>query len=181
MKENSRPTRHGSAARVAIGLGANLDRPEVAIRRALALLRAGGVAALRSAPLYTTRPLDCEAGTPDFLNTVACGSWRGSPLALLTLCQAIERRLGRPAEHSRRAARAIDLDILLFGERRLASARLTIPHPRLRQRLFVLVPLADLEPEWRLPPTLETASVCRDRALQAPGAASWGRPCQTVT
>jgi len=163
---------------VAIGLGANLDQPRQAIQEAIEGLQAGGVAALRCAPLYSTRPVDCDPGTPDFINTVAVGQWRGTPLALLALCQAIEERLGRPREHSRRAARVIDLDVLLVGELCLDVARLTLPHPGLRRRLFVLVPLADVAPDWRLPPTFETAAACRDRALQAPGVAAWGRPCQ---
>lgn len=160
---------------MAIGLGANLGNPRQAIQMAVALLRTGGVQAVQCAPLYVTRPVDCEAGTPDFLNTVACGWWRGSPLALLALCRGIERRLGRPARHSSHAARTVDLDLLLVGERRLDSVLLTLPHPRLRQRLFVLVPLAELVPDWRLPPALETVAACRDRALQAAGAEPWGR------
>lgn len=163
---------------VALGIGANLDDPLQAIAQALEELRRGGLLDLRRAPLYQTRPVDCEPGTPEFVNTAATGLWRGSPRALLGLCRATEQSLGRPALHSSRRARVLDLDVLLIGERRLASAVLTVPHPRLTQRLFVLVPLAELAPDWRVPPTLETVAACRDRLLQEPGAELWGRPCE---
>ncbi len=161
---------------VAIGIGANVGDSLQAIAAALELLRRGGVLNLRRAPLYQTQPVDCDTGTAEFLNTVATGEWGGSPRGLLALCQATERSLGRPAAHSSRAARVLDLDVLLIGERQLAAAVLTVPHPRLTQRLFVLVPLAEIAPDWRIPPTLETVAACRDRALQQPGAEHWGAP-----
>jgi 2-amino-4-hydroxy-6-hydroxymethyldihydropteridine diphosphokinase len=161
---------------IALGIGANLGEPLGAIAEALAQLQRGGVRELRRAPLYRTRPVDCDPATPDFVNTAATGLWRGSPTALLALCHAIERSLGRPPVHSSQAARVLDLDVLLVGERQVESAALVVPHPRLTQRLFVLVPLADLTPEWRIPPTLETVAACRDRLLQQPGAEHWGRP-----
>ncbi len=165
----------GRRVRVALGLGANLGCPEEHIRKALSDLAEGGLEEVRCAPLYVTRPVDCDAGTPEFLNTVVCGWWRGSARELLALCRRIEERLGRPRVHSRRAARVIDVDLLLVGEERLSEPGLEVPHPALRDRLFVLVPLADLAPDWRLPPGMETVAEARDRALRAPGAEGWGR------
>jgi 2-amino-4-hydroxy-6-hydroxymethyldihydropteridine diphosphokinase len=177
MKEVDVPLPEFTVISVAIGIGANRGNPLDAITQALEQLRRGGVLRLRRAPLYRTRPVACDPETPEFVNTAVTGLWRGSPLALLALCQAIEQALGRPAAHSSRAARELDLDVLLVGERWLDSAALTVPHPRLTQRLFVLVPLAEIAPDWRLPPTLETVAACRDRLLQEPGAELWGRPC----
>jgi 2-amino-4-hydroxy-6-hydroxymethyldihydropteridine diphosphokinase len=162
---------------VALGIGANLGEPRTAIAQALERLRQGGLGHLRRAPLYRTCPVDCDPGTPDFINTAVTGRWPESPQALLALCRAVEEALGRPARRSSRAPRVLDLDVLLFGEDMVDSPALTIPHPRLQQRLFVLVPLAEIAPHWRIPPTLETVARCRDRALQEPGAESWGQPC----
>lgn len=162
---------------VALGIGANLSAPLQAITQALAGLQRGGLLSLRRAPLYRTRPVGCDAGTPEFLNTAATGLWPGSPPALLALCQRLEQSLGRPAAHSSRAARVLDLDVLLVGELQLDTPALIVPHPRLTQRLFVLVPLADLAPDWRIPPGLETVAACRDRALREPGAEHWGERC----
>lgn len=161
---------------VAIGIGANLGEPLQAIATALLHLQRGGVLGLCRAPLYRTRPVGCDPDTPDFVNSAATGLWRGSPLALLALCRGIEQSLGRPATRSSRAARVLDLDVLLIGELELSSATLAVPHPRLTQRPFVLVPLADLAPQWRIPPTLDTVAACRDRVLREPGAEHWGRP-----
>ncbi len=162
---------------VALGIGANLGDPLQAIMQALEGLQRGGLLSLRRAPLYRTRPVDCDAATPEFLNTAATGLWPESPEALLALCQRLEQSLGRPATHSSRTARVLDLDVLLVGERQLDTPTLIVPHPRLQRRLFVLVPLADIAPDWRIPPTLETVAACRDRALQEPGAETWGRAC----
>ena len=175
MKETDRPAVVQGGAPVALGLGANLEEPVRAIAAAVEALRRGGVGDLRVAPFYRTTAVDCEPGTADFVNTVVVGRWRGSPLALLALCQAVETALGRPACHSSRLARAIDVDILLIGEHCLESAALTVPHPRLSRRLFVLVPLAEIAPEWRIPPTLESVASCRDRLLAAAGGQAWGK------
>jgi len=80
------------------------------------------------------------------------GSWRGSAPELRALCKEIELRAGRPAAHSSREARVVDLDLLLFGNQEIHLPELTVPHPRLRQRRFALAPLAELAPDWRLPP-----------------------------
>ena len=156
----------------AIGLGANLGRPVVAVRRAAALLREGGLEPLRLSALYRTRAENCVPGTPDFVNAVLTGAWRWSAADLLALCQAIERQMGRPPQHSSRESRVIDLDILLLGERQVRSDSLTVPHPRLLQRSFVLVPLAEVAPEWRIPPTGETAAAAARRLSEtSPGPA----------
>ena len=143
---------------VAIGLGSNLGDPAANLREAFRRLAAGGLAGARLSPLYLTEPEECHPGTPDFLNAAVTGRWTGSPDALKTLCQTLERDLGRAAVHDSRAARTLDLDLLLFGTRELRTPQLTIPHPRLAGRLFVLVPLADLAPDWPVPGTGRTVA-----------------------
>jgi len=164
---------------VAIGLGAYLDDPGNAIDRAVASLRQGGVAELRRAALYRTRPVGCVPGTPDFLNTAVVGLWRGSPLALLALCRRIEGALGRPAYRASDVPRVIDLDLLLVGQRRMDSVALTLPHPRLTDRRFVLEPLAEIAPDWLVPPGLATVASWRDRRRREDETADWGERLAT--
>jgi 2-amino-4-hydroxy-6-hydroxymethyldihydropteridine diphosphokinase len=143
---------------VAIGLGSNLGDPAANLRAAVRCLAARGLAAPCLSPFYLTAPEECHPGTPDFLNAVVTGRWSGTPDSLKVVCQAIEQELGRATLHDSRAARTLDLDLLLFSARELRTPQLTIPHPRLAGRLFVLVPLADLVPEWGVPGTGRTVA-----------------------
>jgi len=136
---------------VFLAFGTNKGDPRSAFRLAQEGLTAGGVRDLRFSPFYETDPVDCEPGTPPFLNGVIAGRWSGSPSELLTLCQSLERRAGRPEKHSSHQARELDLDLILFGEEIIRSERLTVPHPRAAQRAFVLVPLHDLAPDAVFP------------------------------
>lgn len=114
------------------------------------------------APVYRTEPVSAVA-QPHFLNTVALGSTRESPEVLLEFALEVERRLGRergahPDRAERDTPRTIDLDLLFVGAELRSGPRLTLPHPRLRERRFVLAPLADLDPELVLPPDGATVS-----------------------
>ena len=84
----------------------------------------------------------------------------GSEEELLTLCQELERRAGRPAVHSSRESRVLDIDLILFGDRVRHDPRLTLPHPRAQQREFVLKPLAQIAPELRFPDSGRTVAEC---------------------
>lgn len=140
-------------ARVGIALGSNLgDR--------LALLRAAREQLLRlaaspaqwlQAPIYQTAPVACPAGSPDFLNTVVELETTLEPLEWLQQTQRIEAALGRRHGAARNAPRAIDVDLLYHGTTRMTTPELTLPHPRLYQRRFVLQPLADIRSELVLP------------------------------
>jgi len=132
-----------------IGLGANLGDRTAALRTALAALAAlPGTRLLRVSSLYRSAPVD--AGGPDYLNAVAEVATQLPPHALLAALQAIEHAAGRERPY-RNAPRTLDLDILLYGDEQLATATLTLPHPRLHERAFVLLPLAELAPERVLP------------------------------
>lgn len=104
----------------------------------------------RAASLYATRPLS-DIPQPDFLNTVILGSTALAPLELLHFCSELERLAGR-RRGPRNGPRVLDIDLLLFGDECFAVPGLEIPHPRMRQRRFVLEPLAELAPDLRLPP-----------------------------
>ena len=130
---------------VYVGLGANLGEREAALRQALAALgQYPGIRVLRVSPLYGSAPVD--AGGPDYLNAVAEVATTLTPEALLQALQAIEQSAGRERPY-RNAPRTLDLDILWFGDQVIDTPTLTVPHPRMAERAFVLRPLADLVPE----------------------------------
>ncbi len=113
----------------------------------------GQASACVSAPVFETDPVDCSAGAGAFLNTVIEIHCRApfSPTKLLLGLQSIENALGRPTRHPRNTPRTIDLDILYAGRMRSELPGLTLPHPRLAQRRFVLAPLAGIRPDLVLP------------------------------
>jgi len=139
--------------RAGIALGSNLGDRMALLRAAATLLRESAVhgEAFLEAPVYRTDPLDCPPGSPEFYNTVVEIAWVGTPMELLENTRGIERRLGRTRDAGRNAPRTIDLDLLYCGELTTDDDDLTLPHPRLAGRRFVLQPLADIRPELVLP------------------------------
>lgn len=135
-----------------VGLGSNLGRPRRQLNRALdALDTLPGSRLLRRSRCYRTSPVG-DPDQPDFVNAVAEIETALDPEALLDALQAIEHDHGRERDPARRwGPRTLDLDLLLFGDRRIASERLTVPHPRMHQRAFVLKPLAELAPALAVP------------------------------
>ncbi|MDO6461776.1 2-amino-4-hydroxy-6-hydroxymethyldihydropteridine diphosphokinase [Granulosicoccaceae sp. 1_MG-2023] len=140
-----------AATPVYIALGANLGEPQAQLRNAIAAIAAlDGFSLVAQSSLYRTEPLG-PPGQPDYLNAVLCGRWAGTPLALLDALQALETAAGRRRGAERWSARVLDLDILLFGERRISDARLTVPHYAMHERDFVLYPLAEIAPDLEIP------------------------------
>lgn len=127
-----------------VALGANLGDPQAALQQAL-----GGLAALpqtqlvRTSSFYRTAPVDSSG--PDYINAVAELRTALTPHALLAGLQALEQAAGRERPW-RNAPRTLDLDVLLYDDLHLDTPALTIPHPRMHQRAFVLVPLAEIAP-----------------------------------
>ena len=127
-----------------IGLGANLGDAAATLRAALAALgHLPDTRLVACSSLYRSAPIDAVG--PDFFNAVAQVVTTRDPLALLDALQAIEQRFGRERPY-RNAPRTLDLDLLLYGDAVWRTARLTLPHPRLHERAFVLHPLAELLP-----------------------------------
>ena len=153
---------------VFLAFGTSRGDREAFCRFALDELKKGNFLIRKVSPLYETDPVDCEEGVPPFLNGVLQGVWNGSAEELLTLCQSIERRAGRPEKHSSRQSRELDLDIILFGREIIRTARLTVPHPRAFQRAFVLVPMNEIAPEAVFPDQEKTVSQLL-RELPDPG------------
>ncbi len=134
---------------VYLGLGSNLgDRDEI-LRAAVTRVRAA-VAVRRISSVYDTAPL-LVADQPRFHNAVISGETALSPLELLRAVKAIERELGRVPAGVRYGPRAIDIDLLFYDDLSLRSEELTLPHPRIAERAFVLVPLAEIAPGEALP------------------------------
>ena len=101
--------------------------------------------------IYETEPVDCPPGSPCFLNAAIEIAFTLPPLDLLIRLQRIEQALGRPREHAFHAPRTIDLDILYYDNLHFILPELTLPHPRISERAFVLCPLADICPDRILP------------------------------
>jgi 2-amino-4-hydroxy-6-hydroxymethyldihydropteridine diphosphokinase len=139
--------------RAGIALGSNLGDRLANLRAACHLLRKISTTgeAVISAPVYQTEPLLCPPDSPEFLNTVIEIHFTGTAFGLLGDTRAIEKELGRAPAAERNAPRLIDIDLLYFGDERIASDSLTLPHPRICERRFVLQPLADIRPDLILP------------------------------
>lgn len=135
-----------------IGLGSNLGDSQKYLNSALDMLTCvKNVNLLRVSGIFRTEPQG-DANQPWFYNQVAEIACALSPHELLNELQQIENRLGRVRDEKRRfGPRCIDLDILLFGELAINDARLTVPHPRMRERAFALVPLAEIAADIKLP------------------------------
>ena len=151
---------------VYIGLGSNLGDRSAQLDRALALLAAQpGLRLLRVSRHYETAPWGVP-DQPSFRNAVAELETSLEPGDLLTVLKSVERQLGRQPRR-RWGEREIDLDLLLYGDRRVSEPDLEVPHPRMWERLFVLEPLAELRPDLRAPDGQSIQTVVQD--LQAGG------------
>ncbi len=139
--------------RTGIALGSNIE-PRLtylqSARRRLDRLHSGMQPMLCSR-VYQTSPVDCPEDSPPFLNAVLELSIQGDPEEFLGKLQRIEQALGRPPSAARNSPRVIDIDLLYCDGIVISTPNLTLPHPRIAQRLFVLRPLADIQPTLILP------------------------------
>ncbi|HTX33950.1 MAG TPA: 2-amino-4-hydroxy-6-hydroxymethyldihydropteridine diphosphokinase [Bryobacteraceae bacterium] len=152
-------------ATVYLSLGSNVGDRLANLRAALDRLAAPDLRVVRVSPVYETEPVD-YTDQSWFLNLVTEAETDLPPTALLTRAQEIETALGR-VRTVPKGPRTIDIDILLYGEAVVQSARLEIPHPRMHERRFVLMPLADLAPELRHPGRHRTVREMLDAAPAA--------------
>jgi 2-amino-4-hydroxy-6-hydroxymethyldihydropteridine diphosphokinase len=134
-----------------VGVGSNLGDPADQVRGALrALSGLPEVCCVSSSSLYGSKPLGPQA-QPDYVNAAAGLLTRLEPLSLLQQLRALEQRLGRDPAHVRWGPRRIDLDLLVYGQQRCEDPQLTLPHPGIVQRNFVLYPLLDIAAELNVP------------------------------
>lgn len=158
-----------------LGLGSNLGDREDYLRAAIeALGKPRGTRIIATSGLYCSRPWG-KLDQPDFMNMVASIETELAPRELLRECKRIEREAGRTASE-RWGPRVLDIDILLYDDLTLNSDTLTIPHPRLWQRQFVLVPLAELLPELHDGRGRSILEVLKSEPIQTQGV--W--PCGEV-
>jgi 2-amino-4-hydroxy-6-hydroxymethyldihydropteridine diphosphokinase len=153
--------------RAFVALGSNLGEPQATVQAALAALESLPRSTLVAASsLYLSAPVGLR-NQPDFINAVAALDTQLSPDALLEELFAIEARFGRKREFHH-APRTLDLDLLLYGDKTRGAARLTLPHPRMHERAFVLLPLLELAPDIVIPergPARDLMAACREQKL----------------
>jgi 2-amino-4-hydroxy-6-hydroxymethyldihydropteridine diphosphokinase len=137
-----------------IGLGSNLDHPRRRLARAMrALAQLPRTRLVAASGNYVSAPIGTDGPQPDYVNAVAMLRTALAPGAMLQQLSAIEHRQGRrraPGER-RNAPRVLDLDLLLYARLRFSRSRLTVPHPRMHERAFVLRPLLDIAPAVTIP------------------------------
>lgn len=155
-----------------VGVGSNLDGPQRQVAQALGELDGiPGTRVVKRSSLYRSAPVG-YAAQPEFVNAVAALDTTLDPEALLGELQAIEARHGR-SRSLPNAPRSLDLDLLLYGEAAQRSARLTLPHPRMHERAFVLKPLVELDPGIAIPGrgrALDLLAACAGQRVEKTGA-----------
>ena len=152
-----------------LGLGGNLGDRLACLQRAVDLLKAEGVRVVASSRVWETEPVG-GPDQPDYLNAVVRVETELEPMQFLAACQRVERALGRVRE-VRWGPRTIDIDVLLFGDVTMEDPALTLPHPRMLERAFVLLLLLELDPDPVLPDgrrVLDTAVDIEGARLFAP-------------
>lgn len=140
------PTRTGL-----LGLGSNIGERREHLQSAVDALPAAGVRVLASSSLYDTDPIGEILDQASFLNACLRVETALEPLELLDAVKDIERRLGRPPRYERHSPRAIDIDVLLLGDIELRYGRMTLPHPQVLTRRFVLIPALELDLQLATP------------------------------
>jgi 2-amino-4-hydroxy-6-hydroxymethyldihydropteridine diphosphokinase len=134
-----------------LGLGSNVGDRRAELERAVAALPSHGVRVVASSSVYETEPVGLVLDQRNFFNACVRIETGHGPEQLLDACKAVEHELGRPAGGPRYGPRPIDLDLLLLDSLEYSSRRLTLPHPEVARRRFVLVPLLELDPRLALP------------------------------
>jgi 2-amino-4-hydroxy-6-hydroxymethyldihydropteridine diphosphokinase len=140
------PTRVGY-----LGLGSNVGDRESHLRAALELLARRGVEVEGVSSTYETEPVGEVLDQPDFLNAAIRIRTELEPEVLLDACKEVESARGRALDAPRHSPRPLDVDLLLLGDLQLSTDRLTLPHPEVTSRRFVLAPLLELDPGLALP------------------------------
>jgi len=160
---------------VYLALGSNLGNHEEYLRAGCRGLAARGVGIIRSASVYSTEPLEVQ-DQPWFLNTVIEGNTNLSPDQLLQVCLRIEKDNQRKRQTTK-GPRTLDIDIIFYGNHIVRNPGLVIPHPRFSARRFVLVPLAEIAPDFIDPVTGKSIQklleACEDHSLVVKGSRSF--------
>jgi len=163
-------TKSSKPVTVYLGLGSNMGSRQDNLDKALGFL-SHRLQVERVSSVYETEPIG-NIEQPRFLNLVCQVNTNLAPLALLTLAKGIESKLGRvPSKPD--APRPIDIDILLYGDQIIKNPRLVIPHPRLAERAFVLIPLAEIAPDLVHPVSGKTIEELLEAVTEKQGVFKW--------
>ena len=157
-----------------LGLGSNVGDREAHLRAAIELLRERGVEVEAVSSTYETEPVGEVLDQPDFLNAAIRIRTDLEPEELLDVCKEVEVARGRALDAPRHSPRPLDVDLLLLGDLELSTDRLTLPHPEVTSRRFVLVPLLELDPDLTLPDGTSLAKALD--AFSEPGRVDWVGP-----
>jgi 2-amino-4-hydroxy-6-hydroxymethyldihydropteridine diphosphokinase len=142
-----------------LGLGSNVGDRAGHLRAAIEMLGERGVEVEAVSAAYETEPVGELLDQPDFLNAAIRIRTELEPEELLDLCKQVEAERGRALDAPRHSPRPLDVDLLLLGEIELSTDRLTLPHPEVTNRRFVLAPLLELDPDLTLPDGTRLASI----------------------
>ena len=164
MSAESKAANEGGLLRCGVAVGSNQGDRLRNLREGVRLLldSVPGARLTAVAPLYETAAVDCAPGTDPFYNSVIEIECRLEPHALREAAAVVECRLGRPRVRAQNAPRTLDLDLLYCGERVIDDEVLTLPHPMIAQRRFVLQPLADIRPDLVLSGQISTVRAMLD-------------------
>jgi len=164
-----------SYIRCAIGLGGNLgDAPETLTQALLALSARQDIHVIAASGLYRSAAIG-PAGQPDYANAVIILDTLLAPWQLLDELQALEAAAGRVRD-LRWGARTLDLDLLLYGDQRIQDTRLTVPHPEMHKRAFVLRPLQDIWPQAHWSDALDLVTLLQQPAMAQQALEPWPEP-----
>lgn len=143
----------GLNEQVFVALGSNLGDSRRNVLDAMARLESVSDGPVIRSSLWKSTPVDCPAGSPEFINAVVMiwARMEDNPVLLLRRLQQMEKEFGRLPKKVMNEARPLDLDLIAYGNTEWNSAELILPHPRAHLRKFVLAPLAEIAPEWVLP------------------------------
>ncbi|MCS7273720.1 MAG: 2-amino-4-hydroxy-6-hydroxymethyldihydropteridine diphosphokinase [Fimbriimonadales bacterium] len=155
------------AVKVYLSLGSNLGDRLHNLREGIRLLPQRGVYPVQVSRVYATQPVGETPDPREYLNVGVWAQTELAPLTLLSAVKSIEAALGRTFTEGRWMPRPLDIDIILYDDLVLDTPTLTIPHPRMRERAFVLIPLAEMTPDYVLPDGTPVQELLRNPQIQA--------------
>ena len=164
--------------KIFLGLGSNLGSREQNLGKGLKLL-ARSLEMVETSSIYETEPWGYSEQAP-FLNMVCQVRTDKTPEELLSLCQTVELAVGRKPTF-RYGPRALDMDILGYGDRVIATPTLEVPHPRMAERAFVLVPLLEIAPDWKHPLLGKSVPQLLNEAPGAEGVRLWAESLKVAS